>query len=87
MTIHWPEDGEQERVPGQPAWLKSIGIMPLDGEVLPGPRTRSDVALVLGFILLLVVLFAVLWVFGPLPRVFPQMCSDGCLGSAPIRMP
>ena len=61
------------------------GGMPISADTLPSLRSRRDVAVILSFILLLVILFAVLWLFGPLPRVFPTICSNGCVVMAPIR--
>ncbi|MBV9895357.1 MAG: hypothetical protein JO020_14410 [Chloroflexi bacterium] len=63
------------------------GDVPIDEDALPSLRTRRDVAVVLSFIVLLVILFGLLWLFGPLPQVFQSMCADGCVGIAPIRVP
>lgn len=57
--------------------------MPFGSAALPSPRNHREVAMVLGFIVLLVILFGLLWLLGPLPRSFPLMCSNG-LQTPPI---
>jgi hypothetical protein len=47
-------------------------LMPADVD-MPGGLGRRDVLLLLGFIAVLVIMFALLWLFGPLPTVFPKV--------------
>jgi hypothetical protein len=49
-------------------------LMPAEvGSSLPGGRGRRHVLVMLGFIAVLVILFVLLWLLGPLPQVFPHV--------------
>ncbi len=52
--------------------------MRIDFSALPSVRRGRDVLVVLGFVSVLVILFALLWLPGPLPRLLPLMCSGAC---------
>jgi hypothetical protein len=75
MTLNWP--GDDEPPPRNPRKVQPYATLvgvPLAVEAgnLPSARSRRDIAVVLGLVLLLVILGAVLWFVGPLPRVFPE---------------
>ena len=59
------------------------GSVPVHAGRLPSVRGRRDVLVLLGFIAVLVILFVLLWLHGPLPHLFPQVPGGGSLGSAP----
>jgi hypothetical protein len=76
MTIQWSDDTEPRRPEREPAtvWGTEAGIgMRIQPGALPSARKPRDVLLILGLIGVLVLLFVLLWMFGPLPRIFPLM--------------
>ncbi|MBV9326808.1 MAG: hypothetical protein JO352_23875 [Chloroflexi bacterium] len=53
------------------------------GRSLPSWQGRRDVLVLLGFVAVLVILFVLLWLHGPLPHLFPQV--PGGLVPSPAR--
>jgi hypothetical protein len=79
MTIQWPDEGKPPGRRVRQHWLTMPGApMVIDPGTLPNGRRRRDLLVLLGFLAVLIILFALLWFLGPLPRVFPLMCDSGC---------
>jgi len=85
MTIEWPHDDDtSKRRPAQERWLGTqigaIRFAPNDWATSETERP-ARYKLLLGAALMLCVLLAIgvtLWLFSPLPRLFPEACS-GCV--------
>jgi hypothetical protein len=74
MTIQWSDDTEPPRPERQPptVWGTEVGAaIRIQPGSLPSPRKRRDVLVILGLIAALIMLFVVVWLSAPLPRVFP----------------
>jgi hypothetical protein len=75
MTIQW--SGEDEPPPPRRGPVLPVetmaGVPFVLGEPLPSPRKPREVLVVAIIALLIIMAGLALWVFGPLPRVFPLM--------------
>jgi hypothetical protein len=79
MTIQWPDEAKPPRRRAREHWLSMAGTpMSIDPGTLPNVHRRRDLLVLLSFLAVLVILFALLWLLGPLPRIFPLMCDSGC---------
>jgi hypothetical protein len=80
MEIEWPDDTES-KPPVRPRtnWLGTMVGTTTAVRVgdLPSAHSPRDVMMVLLFVAILVLLGVCLVVFGPLPRVFPELPNGG----------
>jgi hypothetical protein len=81
MEIEWPEEPPTpaRRARSRPAQVTTAygTLVTVRDSDFPSARNPRDVMIALAFVALIVVLGVCLLVFGPLPRVFPELPNGG----------